>query len=162
MPLDHTAWSRPRRRQLVQGVGVVGLGLLAGCSLLPPSAARPARIPRVGYLSGGGGQERADAFRQGLEEHGYVEGRTITVEWRDAGGQLDRLPALADELVRLPVEVLVADGTLQVRASMQATDTIPIVMALSASQVEDGFIARLARPGGNVSGLTGIAGALLG
>jgi putative tryptophan/tyrosine transport system substrate-binding protein len=150
-------WSR---RQVVQGAGAVGLVLLAGCGRLPWQAAP--RMPRIGWLSQGGGQELADAFRQGLEEHGYVEGRTVTVEWRNAGGQLDRLPDLADELIRLPVDVLVADGTLPVRTAMRATGTIPIVMALSASPVEDGFVASLARPGGNVTGLTGIARELIG
>jgi putative ABC transport system substrate-binding protein len=117
-------------------------------------------VPRIGYLSSGSEQERADGFRQGLEEAGYVEGRTIVVERRE--GQLDRLSELAAELIRLPVDVLVASGAAAVAASMRATSTIPIVMANSASPVEDGFVASLARPGGNVTGLTSLSRELIG
>ena len=143
-------------------LALAGLGLLAGCGLLAPPAGRPARIPRVGYLSGGGGQEWADAFRQALAELGYVDGQTVAFEWRGGEGQLDRLPDLAAELVRLPVDVLVADGNAAVVAAMRATSTIPIVMANSASPVEDGFVASLARPGGNVTGLTSLSRELIG
>ena len=100
-----------RRRFLRGSLALAGLGLLSGCVSLPIGPQRPARLPRVGYLGSGGGQERADGFRLGLADHGYVEGRTITVEWRDAEGQIDRMPELAAELVRLPADVLVADGT---------------------------------------------------
>ena len=102
-------------------------------------------------------QERADGFRLGLADHGYVEGRNIIVEWRDSEGRLDRLPGLAAELVGLPVDVLVADGSSATRALKDATATIPIVMATSASPVEQGLVASLARPGGNVTGLTSIS-----
>jgi putative ABC transport system substrate-binding protein len=153
---------RSRRQFLRGGLALAGLGLLAGCGLPPPSAEKPARMPRVGYLWGGGGQEWAEAFRQALAEHGYVEGRTVVVEWRDVGGQADRLAELAADLVRLPVDVLVADGASATRAAREATDAIPIVMAQSPSPVEDGLVASLARPGGNVTGLTGISRELIG
>jgi putative ABC transport system substrate-binding protein len=137
-------------------LALAGLGLLSGCAALPIGTQRPARLPRIGYLTGSGGKERADGFRLGLADHGYVEGRNITVEWRDSEGRSDRLPGLAAELVRLPVDVLVADGSVPVRALKDATDTIPIVMAMSTSPVEQGFVASLARPGGNVTGLTAL------
>ncbi len=149
---------RQSRRRFLQGsLALASFGLLSGCATLPSGPQRQARLPRVGYLASGGGQERAEGFRQGLKDHGYVEGRNIAVEWRDSEGRIDRLPELAAELVRLPVDVLVADGTTATRALKDATDTVPIVMAMSASPVEDGFVASLARPGGNVTGLTAIS-----
>jgi putative ABC transport system substrate-binding protein len=138
-------------------LALASLGLLSGCATLPIGPRRQARLPRVGYLGIGGGQERADGFRLGLADHGYVEGRNIIVEWRDAEGRLDRMPELAAELARLPVDVLVADGGSATRALKDATATIPIVMATSASPVEQGLVASLARPGGNVTGQTAIA-----
>jgi putative ABC transport system substrate-binding protein len=143
-----------RRRFLQAGLALASLGLLSGCATLPIGPQRQARLPRVGYLAGDVGREEAEAFRQGLEEHGYVEGRTVTVEWRGSEGRADRLAALAAELVRLPVDVLVASGTAFIRALKDATDTIPIVMAMSPDPVEQGFVASLARPGGNVTGLS--------
>ena len=148
----------PNRRQFLRGsLALAGLGLLSGCAALPIGPQRPARLPRVGYLVGGGDRERADGFRQGLADHGYVEGQNIIVEWRDAEGRSDRLPGLAAELVGLPVDVLVAEGGSVTRALKDATDTIPIVMATSAGPVEQGLVASLARPGGNVTGLTAAA-----
>jgi putative tryptophan/tyrosine transport system substrate-binding protein len=145
--------STPRREFLRGGLALVGLGLLSGCAALPIGPQRQAPVPRVGYL-GSGAQERADAFRQGLADHGYVEGRNIAVEWRDSEGRSDRLPGLAAELVDLPVDILVADGTTATRVLKDATDVIPIVMAMSPDPIEDGFVASLARPGGNVTGLS--------
>jgi putative ABC transport system substrate-binding protein len=109
-----------------------------------------------------GAQEWADAFREGLAGLGYVEGSTVTVEWRSADGQGDRLPELAAELVSLPVDVIVASGTRPIREAMRATSTIPIVMVQTADPVADGFVASLARPGGNVTGQTSIARELIG
>ena len=145
-------WSR--RDFLRISLGLTGFSLLSGCAALPIGPRRQARLPRVGYLGGGLDQERAEAFRQGLADHGYVEGRNIIVEWRNAEGQLDRLPGLAAELVGLPVDVLVASGDIPTRLLRDATGTIPIVMVVSASPVEAGFVVSLARPGGNVTGLT--------
>src|SRR4051812_26548908 len=118
------------RRQFVQGsLGLVGLGLVAGCGILPPQLRSLAKVPRIGYLSAGSGADETDGFRQGLAEIGYVDGRTVAIEWRDPEGQLDRLPGLASELVRLPVDILVAGGLAATRAARGATDAIPIVMA---------------------------------
>ncbi len=154
--------SRTRRRFLGGGLSAAGLGLLAGCGLLSPRSQQAVRTPRIGYLWAGG-QEWADAFREGLAELGYVEGSTITVEWRrPADGQVDRLPELAAALVGMPVDVLVASGAGPIRESMRATSTIPIVMAQTGMPMEDGFVASLARPGGNVTGQTSIARELIG
>jgi putative ABC transport system substrate-binding protein len=93
-----------------------------------------------------------EGFQQGLRELGYVEGQNVTIEYRWADGKLDRLPGLARELVRLPVDVLVTVGTSSARAAKQATGTIPIV-SVSGNPVGSGLVAGLARPGGNVTGL---------
>jgi putative tryptophan/tyrosine transport system substrate-binding protein len=115
-------------------------------------AEQPKKIPRIGYLSGGGA--RIDAFRQGLRELAYVEGKNIIIEWRSAEGKLDRLPALAAELVRLKVDVIVTAGGRGTRTAKEATKTIPIVMAQVPDPVGDGFVVSLARPGGNITGLS--------
>jgi putative ABC transport system substrate-binding protein len=149
--------ARHSRRQFLRGgLALASLGLLSGCAALPLGPRRPARLPRVGYL-GGAGQEEADGFRLGLADHGYVEGRNIIVEWRYSEGRADRLPGLAAELVGLPVDVLVAEGTAAAGRLKDATTTIPIVMVGGASPVEAGLVASLARPGGNVTGLTTIS-----
>jgi putative tryptophan/tyrosine transport system substrate-binding protein len=109
----------------------------------------------------GTAQQGSAAFGEGLAELGYVDGSTVTVEWRSADA-LDRLPALAAELVGIPVDVLVASGAGPIRAAMRATSTIPIVMTQTNDPVEDGFVASLARPGGNVTGQTSIARELIG
>jgi putative ABC transport system substrate-binding protein len=145
-----------RRRFLRGGLALASLGLLSGCAAPPLGPRRPARLPRVGYL-GGAGQEEADGFRLGLADHGYVEGRNIIVEWRYSEGRADRLPGLAAELVRLPVDVLVAEGTAATGRLKDATTTVPIVMVGGASPVEGGLVASFARPGGNVTGLTTIS-----
>ena len=123
-------------------------------------AQQPAKIPRIGYLTGASLSaisERIDAFRQGLRGFGYVEGKNIIIEWRQAEGKLDRLPALAAELVRLKVDVIVTGGPTATRPVKEATATIPIVMATDPDPVGSGFVASLARPGGNVTGLATLA-----
>jgi len=113
--------------------------------------------PRIGYLDGGfrsPNSVRVEAFRQGLRELGYVEGQNIAIEWRYAEGQRDRLPRLAAELVRLKVDVIVTGGAGATRPAKEATATIPIVMAQDSDPVESGLVASLARPGGNVTGLS--------
>ena len=121
-------------------------------------AQQPKKVPRIGYLltaSASSYAARTDAFRQGLRELGYVEAKNILIEYRTAEGKLDRLPALAAELVRLNVEVIVtAGGGGVTRSAKEATSTIPIVMAMDNDPVEQGFVASLARPGGNVTGLS--------
>jgi putative tryptophan/tyrosine transport system substrate-binding protein len=96
---------------------------------------------------------RVEAFRQGLREHGYVEGKNIVIDWRFAEGKLDRLPALAAELVRLKVDVIVTSAPPATRPTKEATSTIPVVMAQDSDPVGSRFVASLARPGGNITGL---------
>ena len=116
------------------------------------------KVPRIGYLSplsASSGRAGLQAFRQGLRESGYVEGKNILIEYRwSEGGKLDRLPELATELVSLGVDVIVTSGTPPVLAAKQATNTIPIVAANADNLVELGVVASLARPGGNVTGST--------
>jgi len=127
-------------------------------------AQQPKKDPRIGYLgatSRSTNPARKEAFRQGLRELGYVEGKNIVIEWRFAEGKLDRLPALAAELVRLKVDVIVTGGTTATRPAKQATVTIPVVMALD-DPVGSGFAASLARPGGNITGLSTLSPELSG
>jgi putative ABC transport system substrate-binding protein len=125
-------------------------------------AQQPGRVPRIGYLASGAGanefSSRADAFRQGLRDLGYVEGKNIAFEYRRAEGKLVQLPDLAAELVGLKVDIIVVGGNSAIRAAKNATTTIPIVMPHSGDPVADGFVASLARPGGNITGLTSSPG----
>ena len=149
------------RRAFISGIS---FGLLAA----PRAAgAQQGTVPRVGYLSQGFAtdpmRERfLEAFRQGLRELGYVEGQNIAIEFRWTEDKDDRLPALASDLVRSKVDVIVALGGAPTRAAQQATRTIPIVMSLVNDPVGSGLVASLARPGGNVTGLTIISPDLLG
>src|SRR6266496_1241532 len=120
-------------------------------------AQQPKKVPRIGYptvASLSSNVARVDAFRQGLRELGYVEGKNIVIEWRSGEGKEDRLPALVAELVRLKVDVIVTGGPTATRAAKEATSTIPIVMTQVGDPVGSGFVASLARPGGNVTGLS--------
>ena len=120
-------------------------------------AQQPTKIPRIGYLttpSLAANATRIEAFLQGLRELGYVEGQNIAVEWRSADGKLDRVAALAAELARLKVDLIVSGGPQSTRAAKGATMTIPIVMAFDNDPVGNGFVASLARPGGNITGLS--------
>jgi putative tryptophan/tyrosine transport system substrate-binding protein len=124
------------------------------------AAQQPTKIPRIGFLmstSPSAGSDRIEAFRQGLRELGYVEGKNIVIEWRHAEGKLDRLSELAAELVRLKVEMIVTAGPVPTRAAKAATSTIPIVMTQDPDPVGNGFVASLARPGGNITGLSTLA-----
>jgi putative tryptophan/tyrosine transport system substrate-binding protein len=120
------------------------------------ASARQGKIPRIGllYASAVGNSARNEAFRQGLGELGYVEGKNIVLEYRYAEGKLDRYSALVAELVRLKVDVIVTGGPAGTRPAKEATSTIPIVMAQDNDPVGNGFVASLARPGGNVTGLS--------
>jgi len=123
-------------------------------------AQQPQKIPRIGYLGANfptTNPARIKAFRQGLRELGYVEGKNVVIEWRFAEGKLDRLSELAAELVRLKVDVIVSAGPPPTRSAKQATVTIPIVMAFDDDPVGSGFAASLARPGGNITGLATLA-----
>jgi putative ABC transport system substrate-binding protein len=143
-----------RRRFLLTSV--------AGVLAAPLAAeAQPAKVARIGYLSplsASADSTHSEAFRQGLRDLGYVEGQNAVIEARYADGKFERLPDLAAEIVRLKVEVIVAAPTPAVRAAQQATRTIPIVMAFSGDPVGEGFVAGLARPGGNITGLSATVG----
>jgi len=123
-------------------------------------AQQPNRVPQIGLLGGGSASAiagRIDAFRQGLRDLGYVEGKTIVIEQRWAEGKPDRLPALAAELVRLKVDAIVSAGPTVTRACREAKITTPIVMAFDDDPVGSGFVASLARPGGNITGLSSLS-----
>ena len=132
---------------------------LALALLVAPLAAeaQPAKVARIGYLSplsASADSTHSEAFRHGLRDLGYVEGQNAVIEARYADGNFERLPDLAAEIVRLKVDVIVAAPTAAVRAARQATRTIPIVMAFSGDPIGEGFAAGLARPGGNVTGIS--------
>ena len=132
---------------------------------VPSEAQQPAKVPRIGYLGGAtasASSARLEPFRQGLRELGYIEGKNIVVEWRSAEGKPDRLPALVAELIRLKVDVIVTGGPSVTRAAKEATVTTPIVMTNEGDPVGTGYVASLARPGGNVTGLSTLAPELSG
>jgi putative tryptophan/tyrosine transport system substrate-binding protein len=148
---------RSRRRLLQSSLALAGLGLLAGCTVPMNPLARSPRLHRLGYLgllTAEAATPNLDAFREGLRELGYVEGHTHTLDVRMAEGRAERLGGLAANLVRAELDVLLTSGTEAIRAAMQATTTIPIVFAASGDPVARGFVASLARPGGNVTGIT--------
>ena len=131
-------------------------------------AQQSTKVPRIGFLSRRDAPNPttpdplADAFRQGLRELGYVEGKTILIEYRYAAGNTERLPILVAELLQVGVDVLVSATLPGIRAAKQATTTIPIVMVTPADPVETGLIDSLARPGGNITGLTRLTRGLSG
>jgi putative tryptophan/tyrosine transport system substrate-binding protein len=151
---------RMRRREFM---AIVGGAAIAWSSLAPPHASGQElrrKAYRVGFLTrktDASVSTQVDAFRRGLQDLGWVEGKTISIEYRDAGGQLDRLRALADQLVDLNVDVIVTVDTPPTQAAKQATDTIPIVVAVSADPVGAGLVKSLGHPGGNVTGLSLLA-----
>jgi len=136
---------------------LLGAFLFALC--LPAEAQQPKKVPLVGFLSATSASAiaaRVEAFQHGLRELGYVEGKNIVVEWRYAEGKLDRLGELAAELTRLKVNAIVSAGPPPTRAAKAATSTIPIVMAFDSDPVGNGFVDSLARPGGNITGLSAL------
>jgi putative ABC transport system substrate-binding protein len=137
--------------------------LLALCA--SAEAQQPTKIPRVGILGGGSASANAariEAFRQGLRDLGYLEGNNIILEERWAAGKIDRLPALASELLRLKVDIIVSAGPTVTRAAKEANVAIPIVMSFDDDPVGSGFVASLARPGGNITGLSTLSPDLSG
>jgi putative ABC transport system substrate-binding protein len=123
-------------------------------------AQQPKKVARIAFLFGlspSVSRDRMEAFRQGLTELGYAEGKNIVIEYRWAAGKIERLPALMAELVRLNVDVIVTAGPSPTRSAKEATATIPIVMAWDYDPVGNGFVASLARPGGNITGLSTLA-----
>jgi putative ABC transport system substrate-binding protein len=140
-------------------IGCIVTLILSLLMVLPAAEAqRPAKVPRVGWLSDGiraGAKSHLhEAFLHGLRDLGYVEGKNLIMERRDAEGQLDRLPELAAQLVELKVDVIVTWSVPGTRAAQRATSTIPIVMAEAGDPVRTGLVTSLARPGGNVTGLS--------
>jgi putative ABC transport system substrate-binding protein len=135
---------------ILVAVTLLAVGVIA-------DAQQPKKVPRIGYLSGRGDLSTADplvdAFRQGLRDLGYIEGKNILIEYRYAEGKVDRIPSLVTELVQLKVDVLVTPAFPAIRAAKQATKTIPIVMLINADPVATGIVDSLARPGGNITGL---------
>src|SRR5262245_21297815 len=146
------------------------ISALALCAMLfalgaSAEAQQPTKTPRIGYLinaSLSANSARIDAFRQGLRELGHVEGKNIVIEWRSTERKLDLLPALAAELVRLKVDIIVTSGPIPTRAAKETTATIPIVMVQDPDPVGNGVVASLARPGGNITGLSRFAPELSG
>src|SRR3989338_231565 len=127
--------------RLIAIIAVISCGGIA-------EAQQPKKVQRIGFLATvppSAIAARTEAFRQGLRELGYVEGKNIVIEWRYAEGKADRLPGLAAELVRLKVEVIVTAGSTSTRSAKEATVTIPIVMAFASDPVGSGFVASLAR-----------------
>ena len=146
-------------------VVLFAVAVLAGP--LDGEAQQATNLPLIGFLLPGPSSDPGvprvlQAFRQGLREQGYVEGQNMAIEFRWAEGQLDRLPALAAELVRLKVSVIVTGSPQAIQAAKQATETIPIVMGAASDPVAAGFIASLARPGGNVTGVSLMTADLVG
>jgi len=143
---------------------LIGLAVVLALSLFAaPLAAegqnRAGKVSRIGFLFHGapGPSAEVDAFRQGLRELGYIEGQNVTIDYRFASGQIERLPELATELARLKVDVIVTPNTPAALAAKQATSTIPIVFAVVADPVGAGLMANFARPGGNITGLSSIS-----
>ena len=139
--------------------------LAIGAAPLTAHAQQTGKIPRIAVLSVAPPSSRTpslEALRQGLRELGYVEGKNIAIEYRSAEGKLDRIQQIAAELVRLKVDCIVTAGPTPTRAARQATSTIPIVMAGGEDPVALGFVSSLARPGGNITGLTSLVGDLAG
>jgi putative ABC transport system substrate-binding protein len=142
-------------------IALVALGAVSRAA----EAQQVTRVARIGYLGSDltrGPRHLVEAFGQGLRQLGYVEGRNVVIEYRDAAGKLERLPAFAAELVALNVDVILAPGTQTVQAAKQATTAIPIVFADVDDPVARGFVASLARPGGNVTGLANLNTDLIG
>jgi putative tryptophan/tyrosine transport system substrate-binding protein len=135
---------------------------LAGTWPLAASAQQSEKIPRIGYLSPSVIQPRDEAFRQRLQELGYIEGKTIIVERRSAEGKFERLTTLAEELVRLEVDVIVTAVTQASLAAKHATRTIPIVFAAVSDPLGTGLVASLARPGANITGTAAMSSDVVG
>jgi len=160
----HTPQQTPRvtwKRKFLRSV----LCALFMAFCVPVRAQQAGNVPRIGYLSDSSLSTlapRVEAFRQGLRELGYIEGKNITIEWRDAKGNFDRVRELAADLVRVRVDVLVSPGPSATRVLREATSTIPIVMAQDSDPVGNGFALSLARPGRNITGLATLAPEMAG
>ena len=164
--MDKTFWTRlfvspsDNRKSKIQNLkwgGVVAIVVTFAVLVAVADAQQPKTMPRIGLLASGQGFGSAgEALRRGLRELGWVEGQNVAIEYRYGEGKLDRLPELAAELARLKVAVIVADGDPVIRAAKQATRNIPVVFIAVGDPVREGLVASLARPGGNITGLTSI------
>ena len=144
------------RRKLVIALGAGALAVPLGCFAQQPAA----RVYRIGYLGSNSAANAArslEAFRAGLRDLGFVEGKNLVIEFRWAGGKYDQLPKLAAELVQMKVEAILANGSIAVQAAQKTTASIPIVMTGVGNPVGSGFVASLAHPGGNITGLTNVS-----
>jgi putative tryptophan/tyrosine transport system substrate-binding protein len=158
--LDFRFWIGRSKKVFSLALGALLFGLTFSAE-----AQQATKLPRIGYLNANfptTNPVRIEAIRQGLRELGYVEGQNIVIEWRYAEGKSIRLPALAAELVRLKVGVIVTSASVETRAAEEATSIIPIVMTNDNDPVGSGFVANLARPGGNITGLSTLAPELSG
>jgi len=150
---------------MTRKITVLSLCVVLLAATVPTQAQQSTKIPRIGFLNAtslSAMAARIEAFRQGLRELGYVEGKNIVIESRYAEERLDRLPALAAELVRLKVDIIVTAGGQATRAAKQATPTIPVVMTNDSDPVGSGFVASLAHPAGNITGVSTLAPELSG
>jgi len=153
--------------QKIKNVKIMGLAL---CTLLlalgvNANAQQAKNVPRIGFLAvspPSALSDRIAAFRQGLHELGYVEGKNVLIEYRYGNGKLTRMPLLARELVQLGVNIIVTGGSQATLPAKHATSTIPIVMAMDNDPLGSGFVASLARPGGNITGLSNLSAELAG
>jgi putative tryptophan/tyrosine transport system substrate-binding protein len=157
MSLGFLLWALIRMRPMPTILSFSLLFFLVSASSQIANAQQPKKVPRIGFLGATSPSiesTRIEAFRQGMRELGYVEGKNIAIEWRWAEGKFDRLPDLATELVRLGVDVIVTGGSTSSGAAKRVTTTIPIVMAQVNDPVGSGVVASLAHPGGNITGLS--------
>ena len=156
------------RGRSIQNRKWLGLSVIAFMLVVAGAVAeaqQTGKVPRIAYLTVAplsANVARVEAFRQGLRELGYVEGKNIVIEWRSGEGKLESEGELVAEAVRLKVDVIVTSGPTMTRATKQATVTIPIVMTFDSDPVGSGFIASLARPGGNITGLSALSPELSG
>src|SRR5215470_12588615 len=157
------------RRPLAKAAlaSILFAGALLAFAVTVEAQQQPKKIPRIGFLANGSASDeptvlRLDAFRQGLRDLGYVEGKNINIEYRYAGGRFEQLPELAEELVRLKVDIFVVTTDLTAQAARKSTLTIPIVMASSGNPLGSGLVASFARPGSNVTGLYNYSPELVG
>ena len=144
-------------RKYPKCLGLSAIALVLAVAGAAAQAQQPAKVPRIGYLTGSSlsaAGARTEAFRQGLRELGYLEGKNIIILWRSWEGKLDQQPAFAADLARLKVDVIVTGGLGATGPAKKATATIPIVMTRDSDPVANGLVASLARPGGNITGLS--------
>lgn len=154
---------RGRRRFLRSGLALAGLGVLTGCGMVRPPAQGSGPVPRVGFLVERGAErdERHGAFRAGLRELGWLEGQNVALEWRFAEARNEGLPALAAELVRLDVALVVASNASSALAVREASDGVPVVMA-GGDALGTGLVANMARPDRNITGVSNATAELCG